>query len=91
LKGDVFIFHFSQGFFIVEFDLQEDKYLIFSFGPWFWGSYILCMKPWSLSFNSSKDSLTLTHVWVRLPNLPLHFWGLSSLGAIGNDLGRFHF
>jgi hypothetical protein len=30
LKGDVFIHPCAQGFFIVEFDLQEDKDLIFS-------------------------------------------------------------
>jgi hypothetical protein len=91
LKGEVFIHPCAQGFFIVEFDLQEDKDLIFSSGPWFWGCSGLCMKPWSPSFDPSKDSLSSTPVWVRLPNLPLHFWGLSSLCAIGNALGRFHY
>jgi hypothetical protein len=91
LKGDVFIHPCAQGFFIVEFDLQDDKDLIFSSGPWFWGSSGLCMKPWSPSFDPSKDSLSSALVWVRLPNLPLHFWGLSSLWAIDNALGRFHF
>jgi hypothetical protein len=33
LKGDVFIHPCAQGFFIVEFDLQEDRDLIFSSGP----------------------------------------------------------
>jgi hypothetical protein len=33
LKGEVFIHPCAQGFFIVEFDLQEDKDLIFSLGP----------------------------------------------------------
>jgi hypothetical protein len=49
------------------------------------------MKPWSPSFDPSKDSLSSAPVWVRLPNLPLHLWDLSSLRSIGNVLGRFHF
>jgi len=48
------------------------------------------MKPSSPSFDPSKGSLSSALVSVRLPNLPLHFWGLSSLCAIDNALGRFH-
>jgi hypothetical protein len=65
--------------------------LIFSSDPWFWGSSGLCLKPWSLSLDPSKDSLSSAPVWVKLPNLPLHFWSLSSFRAIDNSLGRFHF
>jgi hypothetical protein len=49
------------------------------------------MNPWSPSFNPLKDSLSSTLVLVRLPNIPSHFWSLSSLCAIGNALGRCHF
>jgi len=28
--------------------------------------------------------------WVRLPNLPLHLWNLSSLNVIGNAIGKFY-
>jgi hypothetical protein len=35
LKGEVFIHPCAQRFFIVEFDIQEDKDLIFSYDPWF--------------------------------------------------------
>ena len=30
-----------------------------------------------------------TPIWVRLPNLPLHFWTPHFLSTIGNSLGRF--
>jgi hypothetical protein len=49
------------------------------------------MKPWTPSFNPATDILSSAPVWVRLPNLPLHFWGLPSLEAIGSALGKFHF
>jgi hypothetical protein len=91
LKGDVFIHPCARGFFIAEFDLKEDRDLIFSYGPWFWGSSGLCLKPWTPSFDPSKDSLSSAPVWVQLPNFPLHLWGLSSLRSIGNALGRFHY
>ena len=30
-----------------------------------------------------------TPIWVRLPNIPLHFWMLHFLSTIGNSLGHF--
>lgn len=49
------------------------------------------MKPRFPSFNPLTDILSSAPVWVRLPNLHLHFWGLPSLQAIGSALGKFHF
>jgi hypothetical protein len=91
MKQQAFIHPCAKGFFIVEFDMQEDRDLVFNSGLWFWGNSGLCMKPWSPSFNPATDILSSAPVWVRLPNLPLHFWGLPSLEAIGSALGKFHF
>jgi hypothetical protein len=51
LKEEAFIYPCAKGFFIVEFDLVEDRDLILNFGPWFWGNLGLCMKPWTPSFD----------------------------------------
>ena len=91
VQHQAFIHHCAKGFFIVEFNIEEDHDLILNSSPWFWGNSGLCMKPWNPSFNTATDILSSTHVWVRLPNLPLHFWGLPSLGAIGSTLGKFHY
>jgi hypothetical protein len=48
-------------------------------------------ETWTPSFDPVIDSLSTTLVWVILPNLPLHLWGLPSLRAIGNALGKFHY
>ena len=52
------------------------------------GSRGLFLAPWSLDFNPEAE-ITAAPVWVRLPHLPLHLWGKSSLADIGNKLGRF--
>jgi len=90
IKKDAFIHSYAKGFFIVKFDIAEDKDLIIHLGLWFWGNSCLCMKPWT-PFNPLTYILSLSLVWVRHPNLPLHFWGLLSLRAIGSALGKPHF
>jgi len=90
MQEQAFIHPCAKGFFIVEFDIEEDRDLILNLGPWFWGNSILCMKPWT-PFNLATDILSSTLVWARLPNLPLHFLGFPSFESIGLTLGMFHF
>jgi len=52
------------------------------------GARGLFLAPWTLDFNPEAE-ITAAPVWVRLPHLPLHLWGKSSLEDIGNKLGRF--
>ena len=49
------------------------------------------MKHWTSSFDPMTYTLSLALVWVRILTFPLHFWGLSSLCAIRNYLGKFHY
>ncbi|KAH9320527.1 hypothetical protein KI387_015166 [Taxus chinensis] len=51
------------------------------------GNASLFLTPWFPEFNPNTLSISKTHVWVRLPNLPLHLW--YALEDIGNALGRF--
>jgi hypothetical protein len=91
IKEDLFIHPCSKGFFIAEFDLAADRDLILASCPWFWGNSGLCMMVWTPCFNPLTVVLSSAPVWVRLPNLPLHFWGETSLRDIGSALGKFHF
>ena len=79
----------AKGFFIAVFISSSDKKKVLNSGPWFWSRAGLSMQPWFPSFDPSTDSLSSALIWVRLPYLPLHFWGDESLRAIGNGLGRF--
>jgi hypothetical protein len=78
----------GRGFFVFSFSSKEDRDLVFRSGPYFMGSRGLFLAPWTLDFNPG-DEITAAPVWVRLPHLPIHLWGRSSLEDIGNKLGRF--
>jgi hypothetical protein len=78
----------GRGFFVFSFSSKEDRDLVFRSGPYFMGSRGMFLAPWTLDFNPG-DEITAAPVWVRLPHLPIHLWGISTLEDIGNKLGRF--
>lgn len=78
----------SKGFFIVIFLVAEEREKIFNEKPWFWGSAGLFVTPWFPEFDANTMVVSRMPVWVRLHNLPLHFWHFKTLAAIGNTLGR---
>lgn len=47
------------------------------------------MTSWFLDFNANTMMVSKMLVWVRLHNLPLHFWHHKVLIAIGNVLGKY--
>ena len=47
------------------------------------------MQLWTPPFDPSTDCISSAPVWVRLPYLPLHFWGDETLHSIGNGLSKF--
>jgi hypothetical protein len=88
IQESVTLWAAGRGFFIFSFSRTEDRDLVFRSGPYFMGSRGLFLAPWTLDFNPGAE-ITAAPVWVRLPHLPLHLWGKSSLKDIGNKLGRF--
>jgi hypothetical protein len=83
------LFFFSKGFFIVNFSTEADCQCVLEKGPWFWGRSGLSMQRWFLEFNPLTMTAMTTLVWVRLPNLPLHFYTPAFLLTLGNVLGKF--
>lgn len=47
------------------------------------------MTQWFSDFDANTMVVSKMLVWVRLHNLPLHFWHHYVLIAIGNTLGKF--
>jgi hypothetical protein len=88
IQGDVSLLAVGRGFFVFSFSSKEDCDLVFRSGPYFMGPRGLFLAPWTLDFNPEAE-ITAAPVWVRLPHLPLHLWGESSLKDIGNKLGRY--
>ena len=46
-------------------------------------------KPWYKDFDPTSESFDKISLWVRLPNIPLHFWLDLVLEAMGEALGDF--
>jgi hypothetical protein len=88
IQGEVSLCAVGRGFFVFSFARKVDRDLVFRSGPYFMGSRGMFLAPWTLDFNPGAE-ITAAPIWVRLPHLPLHLWGLSSLEEIGNKLGRF--
>ena len=86
---DVEITLCAKGFFIVYFEVPDDHKKVTENGAWFWGRAGCFITPWTADFDPVHASVTITPVWVRLLNLPIHFWSIEALKEIGNALGKF--
>ena len=49
----------------------------------------LYLNRWDSDFDPAIDVPKAVPVWVRLPNLLIHCWTVSSSQAIGNKLGTY--
>jgi len=80
---------YSKGFFIVKFYTVNDKEYALNEGPWFWGNAGLFMTSWFPEFDPNTMVVSKMPMWVKLYNLPLHFWHIKVFAGIGNALGKF--
>ena len=53
------------------------------------GTQGLYLNRWTPDFNLKIDVPKEVPVWVRLPNLPVHYWNIQTLEKVGNALGRY--
>jgi len=86
-KGSIDLHLGSKGFFTMVFANIEDKDRVFEGGPYFFAAAGLYMRPWIMNFVPKCETFTLVPVWVRLYSLPLDYWKIELLIAIGNKLG----
>ena len=72
----------SHGFFLVKFDLEEDRTMAIEGGTLdiFYHYVLVC--PWCLEFMASKATVDKTLVWVRIPCLNLLFQHESFIMAV---------
>ncbi|KAI9080570.1 hypothetical protein K1719_037431 [Acacia pycnantha] len=79
----------SNEYYIVSFSSKEDCDYAYYEGPWMIDDHYLLVQQWRPNFNPRKaDCQRKVAVWVRIPNLPLEFCTVESLGIIGNMIGR---
>lgn len=62
--------------------------MILSHGSYTVMNHPLVLKKWSPEFDFKQEQLTVLPIWIKLPSLPLQFWGRRSLGKIASVVGR---
>lgn len=77
------------GFFIVKFDVVEDRRAILCSRFNWEDRYPLLAKPWHEGFDPTSKSFSHMPLWVRLPNLPLHLSLDLVLEVVGDAIGDF--
>jgi hypothetical protein len=75
---EAYIYSNTKRFFIVEFDLAKDRNQILKVA-FVLGAKRDFLKPRIPMCDVVMDTLFTAPVWLRMPNLPLHFWGFDSL------------
>ncbi|KAI9121691.1 hypothetical protein K1719_008724 [Acacia pycnantha] len=71
----------SNDYYIVSFSSMEDRDYALYEGPWMVDDYYLLVQRWWPNFNPWKaDYQRRIAVWVRIPDLPMEFCTVESLG-----------
>ncbi|GLJ58896.1 hypothetical protein SUGI_1483330 [Cryptomeria japonica] len=73
-----------RGFFVVVFAENSERNRILCQENWFLGDHT---QPWSPNFDPLPLAVYDKHVWIRLYNLPIEYWGDISKEKIGRSLG----
>ncbi|KAL6208770.1 hypothetical protein ACLB2K_019715 [Fragaria x ananassa] len=89
LHGTVNMVQMANGWFALEFVHIQDLEYVLSNRPWFVRGRIFHIRRWAPSFDRKEAEIETLTLWVRLTNLPLHFWSEDAILPVVNVLGRF--
>lgn len=78
----------KNNYFIARFDDDNDYIRVLTKGPWVELGHYLVVLRWHPSFNPCYNSLGKTPIWVRVRNIPLHYYNRHFLWRLGNKIGR---
>ncbi|XP_057457271.1 uncharacterized protein LOC130748133 [Lotus japonicus] len=87
LAGEFDLLDVDNGFYLVKFDLEEDKQKVMEGGPWMIFDHYLAVSTWSRDFVSPAAKVTKTLAWVRIPGLNVVYYDESFLLSIANVIG----
>lgn len=79
----------AKGFIIVYFQNVEDYQKFQEEGHGFWGRVGCFVTLCASNFDPCHTTVSITLVWVRLLNFPMHFLSIPSMQVIGNSLGKY--
>nr|XP_009590938.1 uncharacterized protein LOC104088038 [Nicotiana tomentosiformis] len=66
---------------------MDDRNEVLFSGPHLINNKPIIVKKWATNFDFSTEVMQTVPLWIKLPNLPLNCWSMSSLSRIGSCLG----
>ena len=89
LRGNLRLALLGGPFILFEFeDVAEVERVLHSGVKWFKCKCLL-LDWWKPSVGCLIEDRKSREVWVRIPGLPLHIWGMSFFKSLGDACGRF--
>ncbi|XP_070026484.1 uncharacterized protein [Nicotiana sylvestris] len=82
------VFLHDDGYYIFQFESEEDKVCIIQNGPYTFRNRPMILKQWSPEFQLHKKAMRILPIWVCFPGLPLLYWSEENLGRIASFLGK---
>lgn len=76
-----------HGYFLVQFDLKEDRERAMVGVPWMIYDHYLAVKPWTPDFVAANSEISTTAVWIRIPGLGFQFYDEIILLTLASAVG----
>ncbi|KAK1295828.1 hypothetical protein QJS10_CPB15g01770 [Acorus calamus] len=86
-KGEIILHLQGNGFFMINFSLEEDLTNVLEGGPWTMDNRPFVIQKWSRNTKMELERLKSIPIWIKFPNLPLHFWSRTCIGKIASLIG----
>ncbi|XP_039015574.1 uncharacterized protein LOC120145953 [Hibiscus syriacus] len=87
-KADYELIDVGDGYFLTKFSSVDDLRFSIEEGPWIIYGHYLTVRRWFADFHPSSTTIDSTAVWVRFPELPIHYYSERMLFAMDNTIGR---
>ncbi|XP_025693023.1 uncharacterized protein [Arachis hypogaea] len=71
IKGGFDLLDVGFDYFLVKFDVAEEREKVLLGGPWMIEGNYVVVKPWDQEFRSSENCFGATLVWIRIFKLPI--------------------
>lgn len=87
-KGGFKLVSIGYDYYIVKFELLEDREVVLRDGPWTVLNHYLAVRRWVPNFRPSVATIDRATLWVRIPDFPMEFANEEGLRAIGDFIGK---
>ncbi|XP_057442300.1 uncharacterized protein LOC130734026 [Lotus japonicus] len=88
LSADFELLDVDNGFFLVKFDLAEDRKKVMEGGPWMIFDHYLAVTIWTREFIAPTATVSTTLVWIRIPGLNATYYDASFLMSAAKLIGK---